>query len=212
MYKCLNKVPSWLRKGRKKERGLLLTSNLISLRFFFNCIFYWDKMHHFKVYNSVHFSIFTMLGNHHNYLLPERFDHPKKKSHTHQQPLPLFWASQVALVVKNPLDKEGDTRDTSSIPGWERCPGRENGNPLQYSCLENPMDRGDWQTMVQRVTKSQTRLKQIHAHTRVPLFHPLASCNHKSTFILCGFAYFIYFIRMESHGIWPFVCGFFHLA
>ena len=105
-----------------------------------------------------------MLGNHHNYLLPEHFDHPKKKSHTPQQPLPLFWASQVALVVKNPLDNEGDT---SSIPGWERCPGRENGNPLWYSCLENPRDRGAWQTMVQRVTKTQTRLKQIHAHTHM---------------------------------------------
>ena len=47
-------------------------------------------------------------------------------------------ASQVALVVKNPLANAGDARDTGSIPGWERSPGRRHGNPLQYSCLENP--------------------------------------------------------------------------
>ena len=47
-------------------------------------------------------------------------------------------ASQVAQVLKNPLVKAGDIRDTGSIPGWGRSPGEGNGNPLQYSCLENP--------------------------------------------------------------------------
>ena len=61
----------------------------------------------------------------------------------------------MALVVKNPPAKAGDVRDRGSIPGLERCPGGANGNPLQYSCLENPMDRGDWQTTVHRVEKSQ---------------------------------------------------------
>ena len=51
-------------------------------------------------------------------------------------------ASQVALVVKNPSVNAGDKRDTSSIPGSGRCPGERNGNLFQYSCLENPMDRG----------------------------------------------------------------------
>ena len=49
--------------------------------------------------------------------------------------------------------------DQGSIPGWERSPGEGNGNPLQYSCLENPMDRGAWWATIHRVAKSWTRLK-----------------------------------------------------
>ena len=55
--------------------------------------------------------------------------------------LPRNQASQVALVVKNPPANSGDIRDVGSIPGLGRSPGEGNGNPLQYSCLENPMDR-----------------------------------------------------------------------
>ena len=62
----------------------------------------------------------------------------------------------MALVVKNPPDNEGDIRDVGSIPGLGRSPGGWHGNPLQYSCLENPMDRGAWQAVVHRVTKNQT--------------------------------------------------------
>ena len=61
----------------------------------------------------------------------------------------------VALVVKNPPAKAGDRRDPGSIPGSERSPGEGHGNPLQYSCLENPVDRGAWQATV---TRSWTRL------------------------------------------------------
>ena len=46
--------------------------------------------------------------------------------------------------------------DLGSIPGSGRCPGEENGNPLQYSCLGNPLDSGDWQAIVHRVTESDT--------------------------------------------------------
>ena len=53
-------------------------------------------------------------------------------------------ASQVALVVKNPPANSGDIRDVDSIPGSGRSPGEGHGNPLQYSCLGNPMDRGAW--------------------------------------------------------------------
>ena len=67
------------------------------------------------------------------------------------------WASQVALVVKNLPANAGDVRDTG--PGSGRSPGREHGNPLQYSCSENPMDRGAWQATVHRIGKSQTQLK-----------------------------------------------------
>ena len=71
----------------------------------------------------------------------------------------MLGAFQVALVVKNPPAKSGDRRDAGLIPGSGRFPGGGHGNPLWYSCLENPMDRGAWQATVHGVTKSQTRLK-----------------------------------------------------
>ena len=63
-------------------------------------------------------------------------------------------------MAKKPPAKEGDIRDMVSVPESGRSPGEGNGNPLQYSCLENPMDRGAWWATVQRVAKSQTQLKQ----------------------------------------------------
>ena len=54
-----------------------------------------------------------------------------------------------------------NARDLGSIPGSGRAPGEGNGNPLQYSCLENPMDRGAWQATVHGVTKSRTRLSDF---------------------------------------------------
>ena len=66
--------------------------------------------------------------------------------------------NQVALVVKNLPANEGDIRDVGSIPGSGRSPGKGNGNPLQYSCLENPMDRGAWWATVHGVTKNRFRL------------------------------------------------------
>ena len=65
----------------------------------------------------------------------------------------------MALVVKNPPANAGFIRDDSRIPGSGRSPGGGNGNPLQYSCLENFMDRGAWWAIVHGVTKSQTQLK-----------------------------------------------------
>ena len=62
--------------------------------------------------------------------------------------------SQVALVVNNPPANTGDIRDAGSIPGSGRSPGGGHGNPLHYSCLENPMDRGAWRATVHRVAKS----------------------------------------------------------
>ena len=60
------------------------------------------------------------------------------------------------LVVKNPPANAGDTRDAGSVPGSGKFPEGGHGNPLQYSCLENPMDRGAWRATVHRVAKSQT--------------------------------------------------------
>ena len=65
----------------------------------------------------------------------------------------------MALVVKNPPANAGDIKDVGSIPGSEGSPGGEHGNPLQYSCLENPRHRGVRQATDHKVTKSQTRLK-----------------------------------------------------
>ena len=61
-------------------------------------------------------------------------------------------------VAKNPPANAGDLGDASSIPGLGRSPGGGNGNPLQYSCLENPMDRGAWRPIAHRITEDQTRL------------------------------------------------------
>ena len=63
------------------------------------------------------------------------------------------------LVVKNPPANAGDIGDVGSICGSGRSPGGVHANPLQYSCLENPLDRGAWRATVHRVTKSRTPLK-----------------------------------------------------
>ena len=65
------------------------------------------------------------------------------------------------LSSKESACSAGDTGDEGSIPGLEKSPGGGNGNPLQYSCLENAMDRGAWPVTVQRVAKSQTPLSTI---------------------------------------------------
>ena len=61
-------------------------------------------------------------------------------------------------MVKNPSTNAGDARDPGSIPGSGRSPEVGNGNPLQYSCLENPMDRGVWKATVYGAAKSWTQL------------------------------------------------------
>ena len=66
------------------------------------------------------------------------------------------WASQLVLVVKNPPASAGDTRDVDSSPGLGRSLGGGPVNPLQYSCLENPMDRGAWRATVHGVAKNWT--------------------------------------------------------
>ena len=67
-------------------------------------------------------------------------------------------ASQVALVIKNLSTNAGDVRYAGLIPGSGRSPGGGHSNPLQYSCLENPMDRGAWRATAHGGAKSQTRL------------------------------------------------------
>ena len=68
-------------------------------------------------------------------------------------------------MVKNPPASAGDVRDACLIPRLERSHGEGHGNPLQYSCLENPKDRGAWQTIVHGVAKSRTQLSDHHSLT-----------------------------------------------
>ena len=70
-------------------------------------------------------------------------------------------------MVKNPPASAGDVRDMGSNPGLGRSPGGGNGNPLQYSCLENSLDRGAWQATVHGVTESD-----MTEHTRQQLRDP----------------------------------------
>ena len=69
-------------------------------------------------------------------------------------------------MVKNPTANAGDTRDEGSVPGSGRSPGGGHGNPLQHSCLENPMDRGAWWVTVLGVTKTWTWLKWLSTHRK----------------------------------------------
>ena len=80
----------------------------------------------------------------------------------------------MVLVVKNLPANAGDVRDSGWIPGSGRSSGDRYGNLLQCSCLKNPMDRGAWQSMVYRVKKSWTRLKQLSTHTHVVHIRHLA--------------------------------------
>ena len=72
-------------------------------------------------------------------------------------------ASQAALVAKNPPVSTRVARHAGSIPGLGRSPGGRHGNPLQYSCLENPIDRGAWQATVHGIAKSGAQLRPKHS-------------------------------------------------
>ena len=77
----------------------------------------------------------------------------------------LYAPKEVVLAVKNLPANARDIRDMGLIPGLGRSARREHGNPLQYSYLGNPKDRGAWRAMVHRVAKSQTWLKWLNTHT-----------------------------------------------
>ena len=109
----------------------------------------------------------------------------------------LLWASQVVLVVKNPPANAGDIRGTGLIPGSGRSYGEGTGNPLQYSCLENPMDRGTCWATVQRIVESQRDGHHwndlAHTYTTLKLLQYFLSKNVISVNILHGINYiFIY--------------------
>ena len=74
----------------------------------------------------------------------------------------VVWPSQMTLVKNLPAS----AGDWGWILGSRRSPGGKQGNTLQYSCLENPMDRGSWQSTVRSVTKNRTQLKRLSTHVR----------------------------------------------
>ena len=120
-------------------------------------------------------------------------------------------------MVKNPPANAGDSGDGGSIPGSGRSPGRGHSNPLQYSCLANPMDKGAWWAIVHSVTKSQTQLKQLSMHacmlsgiTASSLTHtykdpPLATYSHSHKFPERK-------AWLSFGETWVFLVGFFFLA
>ena len=87
-------------------------------------------------------------------------------------------------MVKNPPVNAGDVRDAGSIPGLGRSPGEQPGNPLQYSHLENPMDRGAWRAIVHRVAKSQRGLKQLSVYAHGPETHPSSDGANKGLAVI----------------------------
>ena len=100
----------------------------------------------------------------------------------------IFWTSQVVPVVKNLPVNAGDARDMGLIPGRGRSPGVGNGNPLQYTCLENSMDRGAWCTIVHAAAKSRTRRSNwelyIPLYGYMTIYLPILRCWH---FVLSKF-------------------------
>ena len=121
-------------------------------------------------------------------------------------------ASEVTLVVKNPPVNAGDVRDAGSISGLGRSLGGGHGNPLQYSCLENPMVRGAWLATIHEVAKSRTWLKWLGMHTcidcrskeRTDILTVLSVPIQEhgiflSLFSLCGFLFVMYFLGQSFY-------------
>ena len=81
-----------------------------------------------------------------------------------------FGAFPMAQWVKNPTAMQGEGEE-GLIPGSWRSPGEGHGNPLQYSCLENPMDRGTWGALVHRVANSWMQLKWLNTHTHTHYYY-----------------------------------------
>ena len=109
-----------------------------------------------------------MWGSHHKNI---HMSFPQKG--THEPTNSYLWVYNLSLGFPNGSDSQEsacNAEDPDWIPGLGRSPGGEHGNPLQYSCLENPMDRGAWWATVHGVAKSQKGLKQLSMHAPVSYF------------------------------------------
>ena len=116
--------------------------------------------------------------------------------------------------LEDPLANAGDVGDSGLISGLGRSPGEGNGKPLQYSCLENPLDRGTWWAIVHRITKSWARLSDLactQKHTRAwsparagPGLCPAASgCSPGSLGALSTCQTPVYMVSSEKGHLWP---------
>ena len=120
-----------------------------------------------------------------------------------------FRGFPAGAVVKNPPANAGDARDACSISGWGRSPGGRNGNPLQYSSLENSIDRGAWWATVYGFAKSRTRQSDwAHTHHIASLWPPLLPpfCTSKDPCGDAGSALMIqaYLPDLKSVGCQPY--------
>ena len=95
---------------------------------------------------------------------------------------------------KEPACSGWDLRDAGLIPALRRSPGEGHGNPLQYSHLENPMDKGAWWATVHRVAKSWTRLKQLSMHAQV-IYSSKFSCLWNMDFTQYNYNTQVHFIQ-----------------
>ena len=108
----------------------------------------------------------------------------------------IVWMNQFWLSDKESACSAGDAGDAGSVPGLGRSPGGGHGNPPQYSCLENPMDRGAWWATVHGVAKSRTRLERLSTHAPVCLsFHLF-----KGICVVSSFRWLQ--IKLLTHLIW----------
>ena len=110
----------------------------------------------------------------------------------------------MALVVKNPPANAGDIRYSGSISRLGRFRGGGHGNPLQYSCSEDSMDRGAWWVTFQRVTQSHTWLKWLstHTHTHIYIYICMHVCVHthfKFQWTLANLQCFVYTVKWFRH-------------
>ena len=114
-------------------------------------------------------------------------------------------ASQAALMVKNPPANASKGRNVGLIPGSGRSPGAGHSNPLQYSCMENPMDRGAWWATVHRVPMRWTRLKPLsmHAHEKLKTLYRYSSLIIHSTDTQIGNVRSIAFIQQKLNDCLP---------
>ena len=126
--------------------------------------------HHQKTFFFIYNTI-TELGRKLLYLLsPGNIFPTVSWIHSNKAFTSTILPAQVALVVKNSPANAADIRDVGSIPGSGRFHGEEYSNPLQHSCLENPLGRGAWRATVHRFAKSRTWLKQFSTHA-CTLYH-----------------------------------------
>ena len=129
----------------------------------------------------------------------------------HIQPLAVCWffyllvwcpSSQVALVIKNPPANAGEAGDMGSIPGSGRFPGGRHGNPLQYSCLENPVQRGAWRATVRKVVRVRHSWRDLARRQWAQHFCHPRSATGEPVFQVCLSLDFTLLVSPVTSAVW----------